>query len=252
MSSENIEKILKKLDLNDKEIATYLALLSLGQSSIRHVAQKTRINRGTVYEALKSLQEKGLVSYFHKEKHQHFVAEDPSILKNILSQKQESLKDTEIEIENIIPTLENLKHQTKDKPLVKFYENYSGIKVILQDVLDSVHGAEKKEYAVFSSSQIRPYLYNKKAFPKFNDKRIKKNIHVKTIAHGAGGSVYGKDERKWLSTKESSPTYTLIYAGKVAMISVNKKDFPHGIIIEDKEIYSTQLSIFNALWKYLK
>ena len=38
--------------------------------------------------SLKNLQKYGLVSYFHKEKHQHFVAEDPTALGNILKHKQ--------------------------------------------------------------------------------------------------------------------------------------------------------------------
>jgi len=80
---------------------------------------------------------------------------------------------------------------------------------------------------------------------------IKRKIYVRTIASGPGGSTHGQDERKWLTKKESAPTYTLIYGGKVAMISIGKNNLPHGLIIEDEGIYKTQISIFNAVWKSL-
>ena len=82
--------------------------------------------------------------------------------------------------------------------------------------------------------------------------RIDKKIHVKTIAIGAGGIVSGNDERRWITKKEGAPTYTLIYAGKVAMISVGSQGIPHGLIIEDDAIFKTQLLIFNSLWETLQ
>ena len=50
---------LKSLDLTDREIAIYLALLELGPASIRDLAAKSDINRGSTYETLKILVKKG-------------------------------------------------------------------------------------------------------------------------------------------------------------------------------------------------
>lgn len=247
----NIETIFKKLGLDDKDAAVYLSLLSSGPIAIRKLAEKSGINRGTTYEILKTLQKEGLVSYYHKEKHQHFVAEDPKVLKNILARKKKEFEDVEDNLVKLIPELSSLSHTTSDRPVVKFYENFQGVRSILEDVLDSVQKLSKNEYVAYSSSTMRPYLYNKNAFPNFTDERIKRKIHVRTISNGPGGTVQGKDERKWLSKKESSPTYTLIYAGKVAMISVGGNNIPHGLIIEDVGIYKTQLFIFNSLWDKL-
>lgn len=247
-----IEAILKELGLTSKEGAVYLALLALGPSAIRKIAEYCGVNRGTTYEALKELRRLGLVAYYHKEKHEHFVAEDPKSLVGILQRRREHIESLTKDIDELIPKLRSFSGMGTNRPAVKYYEDYAGVRSILEDALDSVQKLPVKEYAVFSSAAIRPYLYSKKAFENFTEERIKRKIAVRVIAIGPGGTVQGKDERRWLTHKESVPTYTLIYAGKVAMISVGRYDSLHGLIIEDAGIYVTQLMLFNALWDSLK
>ncbi len=247
----NLKNTLEKLGLSEKEIKIYLALFSSGPTAIRKIAELAGINRGTTYELLKKLQAIGLISYFHKGKRQHFVAEDPRVIANIISRKKTEIDEAESNLEKIMSELLSMSQKSENRPVIKFYENYSGIRTILEDLLGATETLARKEYAVYSSSAIRSYLYHPDAFPDFTSKRIKKKIHVRTIAVGSGGNVQGEDERKWLSKKEGSPTYTLLYAGKVAMISLGSKNIPHGLIIEDEAIYKTQLLIFNSLWENL-
>ena len=74
---------------------------------------------------------------------------------------------------------------------------------------------------------------------------------MKSISIGPGGETVGLDERRWLSKQASSPTYTLIYTGKVAMVSVDGEGKPIGVMIEDKNIYQTQKMIFEFIWQEL-
>jgi len=238
--------ILKNLGLSDKEIDIYLKILELGPSSVRKIAANSKINRGTTYDVLKALINLGLVSYFFKNKNKYFIAEDPSKLRELVRTKQESLAKTEKEIIKIIPELKSIHDNAGDKPKVKFYEGEKGIKAVLQDLLSTVK--KGKEYFAYSSADIRNYLY--RGFPEFSKERIKKGIRVKVIAIGAGGELRGLDARKWVSKKLSGcPTYTLIYEGKIAMISVDRQKQPVGIIIEDEGIYKTQKMLFTELWK---
>lgn len=247
----DLGKTLEKMGLSEKEIRIYMALLSMGPTAIRKIAEKANVNRGTTYELLKKLQHLGLVSYFHQGKQQHFVAEDPRVLSNILQRKKTEIGEAENNLTKIISELSSLSKISNSRPIIKFYENYSGVRTILEDVLHSTVNFPTKDYAVYSSSSIRPYLYHTDAFPNFTEKRIKKKIHVRTISIGSGGTVQGKDERKWLTKKEGAPTYTLLYAGKVAMISLGLQNIPHGLIIEDETIYKTQRLIFDSLWRTL-
>ncbi|MBI2623332.1 MAG: helix-turn-helix domain-containing protein [Candidatus Liptonbacteria bacterium] len=250
--TEAMQSALVGLGLNAKEATVYLSLLSLGPTAIRKIAEHTGINRGTTHDALKELQHKGLVSYYHKEKRQHFVAEEPKALANLLLRKKQEIEDTERAVHELIPRLSSLSRAAGSHPTVKYYRGGSGIRTILEDVLDSAERLPKKEYAAYSSSSIRPYLYHKDAFPKFTDERIKRKIAMRAIGIGPGGDIHGKDERKWLTKEESAPTYTILYAGKVAMISVSESGVPHGLIIEDEGIYTTQLLLFDSLWNLLR
>ena len=248
---KNVEKILEQAGLSAKETKLYLTLLELGPTAIRKIAEKAGINRGTTYELLKKLQKMGLVSYFHQGKIQHFVSEEPKALAHLFSRRKTEMKEVEICLPDIISELSSLSKKTGGHPVIKFYENYVGVRTILEDVLDSVKKLPKKEYVAYSSSSIRPILYHKNVFPHFTEERMKRKIFVRTIALGPGGTIHGRDKRKWLTKKESAPVYKIIYGDKVAMISEGAHNIPHGLIIKDAGISKTELLIFNALWNYL-
>jgi len=241
-----IENTLKKLGLSEKEINVYLSCLKLGPSPVRKIAFSAEINRGTAYDILKALIELGLVSYYHQDKHQYFTAEDPSRLNAALEKRQQELIEVKGEVADIIPQLKSIFEQSGSKPVMKLYDGSSGLKIILQDVISCCQASNEKNYYVFSSSAIKKNLYE--AYLDFSDDRIRAGISVKVISIGPGGQTLGLDERRWLTEKDSAPTYTLIYAGKVAMISLDNTQKPIGVIIKDNNLYQTQKMIFEFIW----
>lgn len=247
-----IDKTLKKLGFSDKEISVYLTLLRQGHSSVRKLATAAGVNRGTTYDILKSLRQSGLVSFYHKDTRQYFVAEDPDTLRQFIEDKERALTESKEELDSVIPELKSYFEKQNDKPVVKYYEGSTGVKTILTDVIETMSRAKEtdREYYVYSSADTRNYLYID--YPDFSKDRIKKKIKVKIIALGEGGKTLGLDERRWLSQKQGSPTYTIIYDHKTAYISVTKAKSPLGIIIEDSGLAQTQKFIFNHLWKTLK
>lgn len=258
----NIESILKNFGLNDKETSVYLALIELGPSPVRLLSAKSGVNRGTTYDILKSLISLGLVSYYNKQSHQYFSAEPPNKLLSALDDKQQDIIKLKEQIQEELPLLQTLFEKQGGKPAVKLYEAAKGIKSILEDVLESVGREAEKIYYVYSSASLRKDVY--KAFPAFSDSRKAKKIAVKTISLGEGGQLVGLDERKWLFSenqmnqelenlarqgKSSRATYEVIYAGKVAHISLDDAENPVGVVIQNREIYETQKVIFESLWK---
>ena len=242
---------LKQLGFSEKEIKVYLTLLKNGPSSVRTLAKASGINRGTTYDILKSLKQNGLVSYYHKDTKQFFVSEDPSALHKTLEQRIENLKEVKQSLTKVIPELKSLFNEAGDKPVVKFYEGFQGVKFVLSNVLDVTESSIGKIYYVFSSAAIRDYLYKDKAFPNFTKERIKRKIKVKAIGLGHKGTVAELSEKKSLNTKKSSPTYILIYPGRVAMISVNSAKQPLALIIEDEALFATQKQLFEFIWQAL-
>ena len=81
--------------------------------------------------------------------------------------------------------------------------------------------------------------------------RVAKGIRVKAIAVGDGGELRGLDERKWLKMPLSKPTYMIIYPGKTASISLDAKEEPMGVVIENEGVCEMQRTVFEEVWKHL-
>ena len=245
--------VLKKLGLTDKDAKVYVKLIEHGPISVRALAQLSDLNRGTTYDILKSLQRKGLVSYFHHDTKQNFVAEDPLRLIKLIKDREEELIEVKNKIDDIIPELKSLQAQGDNKPVTKYYEGKEGIRFILDDVLTTMKESDANEYYIYSAPGVREDIYA--AYPDFIKKRIKYKLIVKTISLSEGGDTYGLDERKWLPKSQISnkveTTYILIYGNKCAFISRDSSHKPVGVIIENKMIYETQKIIFDQLWKFL-
>lgn len=248
----NLDKALKDFGLSSKEIAVFTALLDIGLSDVKAIVTRSGVNRGTCYDVLESLEDQGLVVRSEQGKLFKFSSISPERLIQVLNDKRNKLEHFQKEIESNLPELMARFGAGGGKPKVSVWEGKSGIHTILADVLDSVSKLKVKEYSVFSSSGLRESIY--KAMPEFSKERIKKGIKVKTIAIGDGGRLVGLDERKWLTKKEANAasTYELIYADKVAHISLSESGSPIGVIIQNPDINSTQKIIFQSLWERIK
>jgi len=240
--------LLKKLGFSDKSAMVYLELLRLGPSSVRKLASACELNRGTTYDALNWLKDAGVVTYYKQDTKQFFVAEDPTRLHQMVAREEEELHATDKKLDELIPELQALHHRGGERPVARYYEK-DEIKDILEDVLLTCEDKERPMYRAISTEGIRSTLYHD--FPTFSDVRIAKGIAVKVLAIGKGGELRGLDERKWIDAAQEKPTYIIIYPGKTAYISLNAKDEPIGVVIENDGIYETQKVMFDTLWNAL-
>lgn len=248
---EVYESVLLELGLSPKEARIYLALLKEGPSSVRQLASATGINRGTVFDMLKSLQTNGLARFYNEKTRQYFVAAPPEKLRELGEERAEAVNKANSELENVVPALESLYNSGDKHPAVRMYEGMDGVRTILEDILETMATWQgPKEYYVYSSSAVRDAgLYA--AFPDYTEHRINAGIAVKTISLGPGGTTAGLDERKWISAIEGVPTYSLIYGGRVAHIFLGKSELM-GIIIDNRGIFDTQRVLFMELWNRLE
>ncbi len=241
-----IPRILEQLGFGDKEIRVYFTLLSGGPSSVRKLAKDTGLNRGTVYDVLKILQKSGLAGMYQKHKKQFFLAEDPEKLAEVIERKERSVSSLKRDLAEALPELRSLYVHGGVKPTVKYYEGDKGIAIILNDVLRTMGEGEGKLYRVYSSIALRDYLYRE--FPNFTKERINRRLAVRVIAVGAGGEEQPLAERRWLSEKNGSPTYSVIYGPKVAFFSLDKNNVPLGVLIEDASVAETERMVFDHVW----
>ncbi len=250
ISTLEFQNLLIKCGLDEKDARVYLALFVSGPSPVRKVAASADINRGTTHTILRSLIDRGLVSYYHKQKRQYFVAENPEKIVTLFQDSLSDMKKTYQELQVQLPNLHALRGDMSAKTAVRSYEGRQGIRLILEDVLDIVGAQEKKLYRVYSSVEIRDSLY--RSFPSFTKERILRCISVNVIAIGAGGEYQDLSDRRWLPAEHGAPTYRIIYAGNVVTISQNTQDNElHAFLIQDEAIYRTEIIIFDHLWNAL-
>lgn len=245
------QNTLQQLGLDGREIMIYFSLLKLGPSSIRDIASQAEINRGTTYEVLKGMLDKGIVGYFPKGKRKYFCAKDPEQLLIIAQEKQETLQQAIGHLkQEVIPNL-NLMKQQFGNTNVHYYEGDAGIELVLKDILNTVEQSVDKSYCVYSSKALRQYLY--RPFPNYTKQRVQRNIRVRAIAIGEGGEEAPLAERKWLPIQEKQITasYVAIYPPKCAMISLTNEDYPTAVVMDATDIALVLKITFDRLWESL-
>ncbi|TCK03658.1 TrmB family transcriptional regulator [Marinobacterium mangrovicola] len=244
------QEIFAQLGLDARSVAIYRALLALGPSAIRTIAERAGVNRGTTYECLKAMQQQGVVTYLPKGRRRYFSAREPEVLLQLAEEKQKRLELAMGQLKSrIIPDLHHLKPDFSAAN-VQFFEGDAGIEQVLRDILNRVSAQENPVYSVFSSKPIRPHLY--RPFPTFTAQRIARNIRVRVIAIGDGGESAELSERKWIRTEGPvDAAYIAIYPPRCAIISLASDNYPTAVVIDSREVAAAQQIVFDTLWRLL-
>ena len=156
-----VQELLHELGLVETDAETYWALLNLETVSIRRVAERSGINRGTTYEAIKRLQSTGLVNARRSGQREYYAAESPERIYDLIRDKRKVLWQAQQSAQRLIPELLARKAMPQGRPLVRYYEDDEGVVTILQDVLRTCARLDVPEYYVYSSRPMRQYLYRK-------------------------------------------------------------------------------------------
>ena len=239
----------EEIGLTTRDKRVYEALIAQPGSSLRTVAGTTGINRGSVYESIKQLAERGLVGSIEVGKQRRYSANEPRTIIELLRERQLQAQLAE---RSAIAYIENLPQPARGlttSPFATFYEDIEGVAGILRDVIATCHEQNIESYRVISTKQVREHMYQN--FRNFTQRRIAEGIAVRTLAVGAGGQQDGLSERKWLeTTRGDGPNcYTLIYGNKTAFITMSDTSVLSGIVIDNPGVAQLQKELFDHLWQ---
>ena len=109
------EQILNNLGLSEKEAKTYLAILELGSSTIKPIADKAGIKRTSIYNFIDRLVELGLISQTAIRNRTHYLVLPPD---RLLQLQKENLSA----VENAIPEFMGLFNFSGSKPKIQYFE----------------------------------------------------------------------------------------------------------------------------------
>jgi sugar-specific transcriptional regulator TrmB len=243
----NILNNFKKYGFSENEAEVYLCLLKHVDISAFQIAKITGVARTSVYHILNSLEHQGIVTSWKKNNVAYFTAESPNRLVKILEEKKELIK-------SIIPEILSMRGNSETNPTAKLYMGTEGMKIVWEDILETLKTEGVKELHAISHPKMFEYL--PKFFPSWLREREKNNIRSYLI-------MTDSEETRKLSMKSDKHRETRlmpsdspirgtidIYAHKIAFFSI-KEDKLYSIIIDSPEISEVLRQFFISTWQLL-
>jgi HTH-type transcriptional regulator, sugar sensing transcriptional regulator len=230
----NLKDVLEQTGLTPNEAKIYLIILERSICAPGELAKAAELHRSSIYDTLKSLQQKGLITDIIIDKKHLFKPINPEKFIDVQREKIDILRDH-------MPQLMNLHFKSKVDHDIKVYTGKSGIKAIFEDIIRS-----GKDLDVFGSESdyetILPYTLEK-----FKRHFEKNNIRIRHIVRkGLSPNRPKTCEVRYINSKERLPVATNIYGNKVAIIIWS--DEPNGVIIKNKLNADTYRAFFNFMW----
>jgi len=240
----NKEETLQDLGLSKNESKVYLALLSLGRCSAGKIAEKCKLHRTNVYDALDRLVTKGLVSHVINENNvKTFEATDPNKLLMLIKEKEKS-------VQNILPSLLLEKQLSQKKASAQIFEGIKAFKLAEYNLLNYNEPILAFGIPASVPDIVKTFIYA------FHKERIAKKIIFKHI--------YNEDakdrinllndmeytEAKYLPEQFNSPVTTMVCGPEILLINWQK---PITFIrIENEQLSNAYKSYFDVLYKAAK
>ena len=162
--------------LTTGESKVYKGLVTLGESTVGNIIKTSQVSHSKIYDILKRLSDKGLVSSINKNGKQYFSASDPDRLHELVEEKKQELEEHQIEIEKKIKQLKTLQNTSQPVSLLSAYEGFKGMKSVLDSLLEKL----KKHDELLVLGSPKQFVEQAGGFLKdWQKRRIKKGVICK-------------------------------------------------------------------------
>ena len=246
--------VLERIGLSKAEIQVYLALLRLGQVPSSRLIRETNFRKSTIYDSIRRLQEKGLVSSVVQDKKAYFEATEPDRLIDFVEDKKRELDRYGETVKGLTKDLE--KEYGKIKPHAEAHVllGPEGYKTMRRDSLKNAKadlcllGAIGREYEVLPAF-----------FENYNKTRIMKGIKWRVLAKKVMRSkmeafkkrLVKNFEIRFLPDNFDNPAVINVYGNRVVNV-LWKGDYPLCFMLINKDIADSYREYFEYLWKLSK
>lgn len=234
--------VLATYGLTEKEIALYIASLTLGEASMSDLALAAKTKRSTAYLTFKSLADKGLMSSYKMRKGIRVIASSPDALVSLGKKKV-------TDIEAIVPQLKALAGKPNSKPMITYYEGPEGVIAAFEGSLHTPNttlrfiGSLNEIHKVYQEYDLKHFIptrirqkifFRGLCFPDISD-HIKKADHEKELR-----------EIRYLPINYKHKHSLLIYGNKVIIFSGVKELVT--VVIENTDIAEGEMAKFDLIW----
>jgi len=234
--------VLEDIGLSQTEIKIFILMLELGESKAGEIIKKSGLQSSSVYNAINSLINRGLVSYIKRTQIKYYRAVNPeTIVDYIELKKREYLK--------LLPKLKERQKKVQEER-VEFYKSFKGIKTIMIELFRDANKGDI--YRTFSVEDPKEYEISiEKVFASTKQLIKQKKIITKGLFHEKNRKKPTKTsimQKKYVNIP--MPPNTMILNNKVAIILWEED--PSGILIYSKNMAQKYIDFFEHLWKQAK
>jgi sugar-specific transcriptional regulator TrmB len=239
-------KLLTDLGLGTKQARVYLALLVLGEGTVKAIAEKSSVKRTTVYVVLEQLRHQGLVHHTKVDKHTYYLPEEPADLLEIYKNKIDRFSKQVI-------LLNEIRQKSSHRPRVFFFNGEEGFKEIWKMLFKS----RPKEYLIITDPREMLHFVRKGYITgKIIKEKVRLGIKSRQLIVPSEYSkeILAKDLQenrvsKVLPYNQPVSYTTIIFEDKVALISPFVEDLI--LIIDSQEFAKSERALFESLWQVL-
>lgn len=239
---------LNEIGLNNNEAIIYSELLASGPTPISLLAKTSGIKRGTVYNTIESLSEKGLVHHEIAGTKKLIAAQSPDQL-GLMVAKQKQLFET------VLPRLQAL-HTTSrpSESLIKQFHGIQSIRSVYSNLLE--HLQKNDDYLVIAN-QEKWYHLDPEFFEKFIQRRAKLSLNIKLLLQDTPHArEFQKKQKKYNETIKILPKYVDL---DIAMVITPKQTIivqiiqpVFALVIENISLVEMNKILFDLLWGVLE
>jgi len=241
---------LKEAGLTNGEVKVYLALLELGSSTTGKIVEKSGVARSIIYQLLKKLMQKGLVSFITKSKTKYYEAASPKKIIECIERRKKELEESKKKVEQLLPKL-ILKQQLTEHNEANFYQGYKGVITAHEKLYTKLKRGEKYYYFGIPAFQPKPMqLY----WQRDHERRVKEGIKCKLLFNADTNpaiikqrNTYEGSESRLMPPGIVTPAMIGIFQD-TTLISLQNPT-PMTIEIINQEVADSFKSYFEMFWK---
>jgi len=251
---EQIKKFLQDAGLTPTEITLYLTGLAYDSLGVSELVKQTGIQRTTVYHALDTLAQKGLVSKHETGQRLEFSMADPTVIEKVLNQQISVLQKNADSFKDVLPLFEKYDSGSESKIKTFQYDGIKGIKTVVEEALYCRSGqwdiiAPKKNFFADFDRQFASY---------FLKTRTARGITTRSLwEKGLNRHILSDEE-----IAQRNPRYVpaemhgkfksviILFDDKVAFISSLKQK--SAVLIQSEELFRTMTAMFESIWNKAK
>jgi sugar-specific transcriptional regulator TrmB len=247
MNINKYKTALINFGLKENEASVYVTNLVLGPTTILLISKETGIRRTTVYEIVKSLIAKGLITTELKGFKKFYCASHPQNLTSIFESKRDKF-------EMVIPELTTFYKTNGSESVIKTYESLDSIKSVYREILKSF---KSRDFCYVVSDTDKFIKEDPKFFTKYIEERAKLNLDLKIIITDSPASQERKKfARNYGAQIKILPPETVLTATFTVtnniLLTQTVENQLMAITTNNKEMISLQKNLFELIWNSIK